>query len=504
MTIRPQNQQDMLSSKLLTLLDGLQRTETGAALYAHIEDMLMHHASEQQKTTLAYTSLIAQLIDSVAKNSNQPELQPQWQLLKLRLNSSLNAAEIQRITDIMVTLDQKTFGETSTPSAIEQTLGTLLDSFLIPTENTTVAPVPAKPDSSNLSNPITAAIADALHTTHGNQPRKDQPKKNQPKENQPKENQSAKQTTGQPGEDNSQQQPLINTKTDNAAETENSRVDQTYRKHLDNKRARIQKIQGTLTQQVNEVIRQNEEFGILLEVEHEALNQASDISDIHSLKKTLANQVDKLRSGHNSIAQKLDKAKSYLKIIESEGLHLNDELTRVHLLSLTDELTELPNRRAFMRRLEDEVSRVQRYASPLSLAVIDLDHFKAINDSQGHSAGDEVLRTFSRNVLSIFRHHDLIARYGGEEFAVILPNTTLDGGLRALQKVQQRAQQTFYEYNGTRHDMPTFSAGIAQYKAGDTPGMLIEHADKALYDAKRQGRNRIEISNINSKQVKTL
>ena len=81
-------------------------------------------------------------------------------------------------------------------------------------------------------------------------------------------------------------------------------------------------------------------------------------------------------------------------------------------MSLTDELTGLPNRRAFMRRMEDEVARVQRYGFPLSFALIDLDRFKSINDEFGHAAGAEVLRVYSRNIMTVFRHHDMVARYG--------------------------------------------------------------------------------------------
>jgi len=171
----------------------------------------------------------------------------------------------------------------------------------------------------------------------------------------------------------------------------------------------------------------------------------------------------------------------------------SDELTRVRLLSLTDELTGLPNRRAFLRRIEDEVARVQRYGFPLSLALIDLDHFKQINDKYGHAGGDEVLQIYSKNILSIFRHHDLVARYGGEEFAVLLPNTDAEGSLRALSKVKSRASETRWQANGGMVTVPSFSAGVSLYKPGETASAFIERADKALYGAKQLGRNRVEM-----------
>jgi diguanylate cyclase (GGDEF)-like protein len=165
----------------------------------------------------------------------------------------------------------------------------------------------------------------------------------------------------------------------------------------------------------------------------------------------------------------------------------------VRLLSLTDELTSLPNRRAFMRRLEDEVARVQRYGFPMSFVLIDLDHFKDVNDEYGHAAGDEVLRVYSKNILSIFRHHDMVARYGGEEFAVLLPNTDADGAVRALNKVKKRAAETRWQTNGVMAHVPTFSAGVSLYKPGESTSAFIERADKALYRAKRLGRDRIEL-----------
>jgi diguanylate cyclase len=137
---------------------------------------------------------------------------------------------------------------------------------------------------------------------------------------------------------------------------------------------------------------------------------------------------------------------------------------------------------------------VQRYGYPLSLALIDMDGFKAINDRYGHAAGDEVLRNFASNVLSIFRHHDMVARYGGEEFAVLLPNTDKTGALRALEKVGKRNAEGVFPVEDRTLPMPTFSAGISLYKPGETPSSLIERADKALYQAKRLGRNRVELA----------
>ncbi|MBT8122847.1 MAG: GGDEF domain-containing protein, partial [Gammaproteobacteria bacterium] len=265
------------------------------------------------------------------------------------------------------------------------------------------------------------------------------------------------------------------------------------RSELEARREDIAKLQATLADQVLETIGTNEEFGVVLEKVLDDLREIDDPDELENARWTMIREVEKMLTGHNDLADKLDSTHHYLQLFETDSRELTDELTRVRLLSLTDELTALPNRRAFMRRLEDEVARVQRYGFPLSFVLIDLDHFKSINDEYGHAAGDEVLRVYSKNILSIFRHHDMVARYGGEEFAVLLPNTDSDGTVRALNKVRRRANETRWQVNGTVADVPTFSAGVSLYKPGESAGAFIERADKALYRAKRLGRNRVEL-----------
>jgi len=263
---------------------------------------------------------------------------------------------------------------------------------------------------------------------------------------------------------------------------------------LDKKRKKMEKIQAALSLHLSEVAEQNRALGKALDNERNNINNSNNTGELQTLKQELSNEISTLLQGHNSLTEKLDNATKFLHMIESEGQDLNDELKKAHTLSLTDELTQLPNRRAFYKRIEDEVSRVQRYEYPLCLALIDLDAFKSINDRYGHNTGDEVLRSFAERALSGFRHHDLASRYGGEEFAIILPNTDIKGALRALEKVRGRTSQCTFQYDGTTYPIPTFSAGIALYAAGETPEAMIERADQLLYRAKRMGRNRIEVA----------
>lgn len=271
------------------------------------------------------------------------------------------------------------------------------------------------------------------------------------------------------------------------------RVHSAYRLHLDRKRDEIEKLQETLAKSVTEAVQQNREFGALLQIELRALQQAEGAAEVEQLRQILIGGIGELIQGQRQLGQKLHRTGDYLKLIKSDSQRLRDELNKVRLLSLTDEFTGLPNRRAFMRRLQDEISRAQRYGIPLAMALIDLDEFKAINDAFGHAGGDEVLRAYASQVLTVLRHHDLVARYGGEEFAVLLPNTAQEGAVSAMAKVRERAQATHCAVEGRKIPMPTFSAGVTLYVPGEAPNVLIERADRALYRAKRTGRDRVEI-----------
>jgi diguanylate cyclase len=271
------------------------------------------------------------------------------------------------------------------------------------------------------------------------------------------------------------------------------RVNSAYRLHLDRKHGEIEKLQEVLAQKAMEAIAQNKEFGALLEIERAALQQANSITEIENMKEILIGGTEELIEGQRTLAEKLRSSYEYLQLIKSDSERLHDELNKVRLLSLTDEYTGLPNRRAFMRRMEDEIGRVQRYGTPLTLVLIDLDSFKNINDRYGHPAGDAVLTWYAHNALPTFRHYDMVARYGGEEFAVLFPNTTSEGAMKALQKMRERIDNARVEYDGFEIEVPTFSAGLTTYQVGDTKSTLIKRADKALYLAKNGGRDRVEV-----------
>jgi diguanylate cyclase (GGDEF)-like protein len=178
---------------------------------------------------------------------------------------------------------------------------------------------------------------------------------------------------------------------------------------------------------------------------------------------------------------------------------LQDQLRRTQQKlaeqAITDELTGLKNRRAFDERLQEEFRRAQRYTDPVSLIMLDLDHFKNVNDRYGHQLGDEVLRGAAEQIRGSTRDPDICARYGGEEFAVILPKTHLSGALSVAERIWKQLGAREYAApgpGGTPFHV-TASLGLAFYPSKDiaTPELLLRYADEALYQAKRAGRNTI-------------
>jgi len=155
-----------------------------------------------------------------------------------------------------------------------------------------------------------------------------------------------------------------------------------------------------------------------------------------------------------------------------------------------DSLTGLLNHSSILDRLEPELARASRAEQPLSYAMLDLDLFKNVNDSFGHSAGDRVLRSLARMLQQRLRKTDLIGRYGGEEFAIIMPGASLSQATAILDDIREGFSALEFVF-GETHTRLTFSAGIAEFPRFSEPERLAEAADEALYRAKREGRNRI-------------
>jgi diguanylate cyclase (GGDEF)-like protein len=174
-----------------------------------------------------------------------------------------------------------------------------------------------------------------------------------------------------------------------------------------------------------------------------------------------------------------------------ETLRMEEQLRRA---ATTDELTGLLNRRAFLAALDTEIARSERSGSPLALALIDLDHFKSVNDRFGHAGGDEVLRRFADTAREAMRTADVIGRLGGEEFAVLMPDTDqVQSGIAGERLRDAVARRRVVLSTGALAPV-TISVGVAHHHAGEERDRLIIRADEALYEAKDSGRNRTRLA----------
>ena len=182
----------------------------------------------------------------------------------------------------------------------------------------------------------------------------------------------------------------------------------------------------------------------------------------------------------NSMVVALDEARTVLQV----------QAVKLEELATTDALTGAYNRRKFNDLTLAEVERVRRYGRPLSLLILDIDHFKRVNDAHGHEAGDEVLVVLAGLLRAGIRATDSLARWGGEEFVVLSPDVTLEGEAELAERLRAAAAAHDHAPVGT----VTVSLGVAQHRPGETPDELFARADEALYRAKKGGRDRVELA----------
>ena len=206
-------------------------------------------------------------------------------------------------------------------------------------------------------------------------------------------------------------------------------------------------------------------------------------------------------TGHGSIeiaveSMQAGAADFVTKPVPAAVLHLRIqkalEHARTRRLASTDGLTEVYNHRTFQERLSQEIARADRYSRPLSVLMIDVDHFKVYNDTCGHPQGDIVLQDLARLLREMSRTSDTVARYGGEEFAIILPETDSVGAQKIGQRLREQVEG--YLFPG-KELMPggtlTISIGVATHAPAGSRDALLQAADTALYTAKHEGRNRV-------------
>jgi diguanylate cyclase len=203
------------------------------------------------------------------------------------------------------------------------------------------------------------------------------------------------------------------------------------------------------------------------------------------MRDTKIAQTEALRSRDQMV-----KAQQEVHDAETRIQELESKLEEMSELVREDQLTGSLNRRGLDDAFEREVARSDRRNTPLCIALLDLDDFKRLNDTHGHTAGDEALIHLVHVIKDTLRTMDVIARFGGEEFLIVLPDTTMDDAMQTVTRVQRELTKRIFMHNNEKL-LITFSAGVALRKAGEDQTTIIKRADDALYKAKRAGKNRV-------------
>lgn len=220
------------------------------------------------------------------------------------------------------------------------------------------------------------------------------------------------------------------------------------------------------------------------------IEQAKTIAEIAPVLKEVVGATRSMAQESQVVRDELRSMREQATNDEAQLAKLHQELDRISTQARHDPLTGALNRKGLDEAIERELSSVRRKETPLCISLLDIDNFKKINDSMGHSTGDQALNHLATVARECMRPQDTLARYGGEEFVILLPDTTLEKGIDAMTRLQRELSKRFF-LAGTEKVLITFSAGVAQLASDETPTDCIRRADQAMYLAKRAGKNRV-------------
>jgi len=224
----------------------------------------------------------------------------------------------------------------------------------------------------------------------------------------------------------------------------------------------------------------------LLESASSDLESAPNQTALKSLTGTLLSETRKMQETNSELENRLNDTKKDVS-------RLQEELDRTRRDSMLDPLTRLSNRQAFDLGIASAIEDTKKNNEPLSLLMMDIDHFKLFNDTYGHQTGDQVLQLVAKTIQKSIRSTDFVARYGGEEFIAFLPLTKLSGALKIAEALRKAVYARKLVKRSTNEKLGniTISVGIASLHPEDTASSLIGRADRCLYAAKRTGRNKV-------------
>ncbi len=218
----------------------------------------------------------------------------------------------------------------------------------------------------------------------------------------------------------------------------------------------------------------------------------ANADSLESLASVVRQMVEESRAVHGLVSdtqQRLHEGRERASELEAQVRMLETELRRLSEEVSTDVLTEVANRRGLMQAFDVETARLERQGGELAIGLLDIDNFKKLNDTLGHSVGDTALKTLAGHVQKQLRAVDIVARFGGEEFVVLLPGVPVDEAQATLTRLQRTLSASLFMHDG-REVFVTFSAGVTRFRPGEPLESALERADEALYEAKRTGKNR--------------
>ena len=216
----------------------------------------------------------------------------------------------------------------------------------------------------------------------------------------------------------------------------------------------------------------------------------NESEDLAEAQRVLVREIDRVLTSNNKLHSELDKA--------NQGIaEQRRQIEELRVQARIDGLTRIPNRAAFDERLTEFLALLERTNLVFTLLLVDIDHFKRVNDVYGHVNGDRILRGIASRITDCIRSNDFAARYGGEEFAVIFPGSGANEAMGVAERMRLDIGKTNFRMDDQNIKM-TVSGGLAEGKKGMTPDELIAAADAALYAAKNQGRNRMIAHGINT------
>ncbi len=252
----------------------------------------------------------------------------------------------------------------------------------------------------------------------------------------------------------------------------------------------LKKMATTFVDRLVELTESTTDYHSRIEGYQTKISSTEEIGELNIILKNILEDT-------KSIGLNVQRTRDEFKVIQKKAeaaekrtQELSAELDHISEIAHEDYLTGTLNRRGMDEALEREFSRADRFNTCLSVALMDIDHFKKLNDALGHATGDEALVHLCKVIKEVMRTTDVLARYGGEEFLIILPGTPQQEAINVVTRIQRELTKNFFLHQNERV-LITFSAGVAERVSGENPEILIPRADAALYQAKNSGRNRV-------------